>query len=123
MAWVYILLAGACETAWPLGFKYTNGFRQNLPAAFATFAVMCLSFWLMSKSIQHGLHVGTAYALWTGIGAAGTAALGITLFNEPKTPLRLFCLSLIILAVIGLKFAAPSTPTTTPSQTAQYSAD
>ena len=107
MAWIFLLLAGACEMAWPLGFKYTEGFTKERWAVAVTFGVMILSFWLMSLATGRGVHVGTAYAVWTGIGASGTAVLGMILFKEPRDVTRLACLGLIILGVMGLKFLSP----------------
>ena len=104
MAWLYLLLAGMCEMAWPVGFKYTNGFKTNAGVAVLTGAIMLLSFWLLSRATSRGIHIGTAYAVWTGIGAAGVALLGMTLFHEPRDMVRLACLGLIILGVVGLKF-------------------
>ena len=115
MPWLYLLLAGLCEMAWPLGFKYTNGFKTNGGAMALTFAIMALSFWFLAQATGKGIHVGTAYAIWTGIGAAGTAILGIMLFNEPKDLIRLFFLAMIVCGALGLKFltppAAPNSPT------------
>ena len=120
MAWFLLLLAGICEMVWPLGFNYTHGFKSNYPAIGLTFAIMILSFWLMAQATTRGIHVGTAYAVWTGLGAAGTAILAMLLFNEPKDAIRLICLSLIILGAIGLKFLSPppqSTPVADSSST------
>jgi quaternary ammonium compound-resistance protein SugE len=108
MAWIFLLLAGVCEMVWPLGFKYTNGFKTHLGFVAITFAIMILSFWLMSVATNRGIHIGTAYAVWTGLGAAGTAILGMILFNEPRDVIRISCLALIILGAVGLKFLAPS---------------
>src|SRR2546423_13575581 len=107
MAWALLLIAGACEMVWPLGFKYTNGFKQHYGAVFTTFAVMGLSLWLMSQATAKGIHVGTAYAVWTGLGAAGTAVLGIILFNEPRDLTRLACLALVICRGGGVEFLSP----------------
>jgi quaternary ammonium compound-resistance protein SugE len=107
MPWLYLLLAGACEMVWPLGFKYTHGFSRNHWATGCTFGVMILSFWLMSLATKQGVHIGTAYAVWTGLGAAGTAILGMILFNEPRDFLRIGLLSLIIIGAVGLKFVSP----------------
>jgi quaternary ammonium compound-resistance protein SugE len=109
MPWVFLLLAGFCEMVWPLGFKYTNGFSKNYWAVGGTFAVMVLSLYLMSLATkgQHGVHVGTAYAVWTGLGAAGTAALGMWLFHEPRDVMRIVCLGMIISGAVGLKFLSP----------------
>src|SRR5215208_5436124 len=107
MPWLYLLLAAMCEMSWPLGFKYTDGFKTNYPAIAATVIIMLLSFWLLSLATTRGIPIGTAYAVWTGLGAAGTTILGITLFHEPRDILRLACLALIILGVIGLKLRTP----------------
>src|ERR1700730_11606771 len=103
MAWFFLLLAGACEMVWPLGFKYTHGFKVHVPAMVLTLAIMTLSFYLMSVATAKGIPVGTAYAVWTGIGAAGTAILGMMLFNDPRDAIRITCLILIIIGAIGLK--------------------
>jgi quaternary ammonium compound-resistance protein SugE len=118
MAWVYLLLAGACEMAWPIGFKYTHGFRAHWPAVAGTMALMCLSFWLMSVATNKGIPVGTAYAVWTGLGAAGTAVLGMILFKESADAMRIACLALIILGVIGLKLHATASASTSASTSA-----
>jgi quaternary ammonium compound-resistance protein SugE len=107
MSWILLLLAGACEMIWPIGFKYTNGFKQNYPMVAVTMAIMILSFALLSQATSRGIHIGTAYAVWTGIGAAGTVVLGIILFHEPHDWIRLVCLGLIIVGVLGLKFLSP----------------
>ena len=107
MPWFYLLLAGACEMVWPVGFKYTHGFSRHYWAVGGTAAVMLLSFWLMSLATKGGIHVGTAYAVWTGIGAAGTALLGMLLYDEPRDWMRLTCLGLIIAGAVGLKFLSP----------------
>jgi quaternary ammonium compound-resistance protein SugE len=104
MGWIYLLLAGACEMVWPLGFKYTHGFRDHYWAIGGTVLVMITSFGLMSLATNRGgIAVGTAYAVWTGLGATGTVLLGMSLFHEPRDAWRLACLSLIILGVVGLK--------------------
>ena len=108
MPWTFLILAGACEMVWPLGFKYTRGFSMHYWAVAGTFALMILSFYLMSVATKQGIPVGTAYAVWTGLGAAGTAVLGIMLFHEPRDMLRLSCLTLIITGAVGLKFLAPA---------------
>lgn len=107
MPWMYLVLAGVCEMVWPVGFKYSAGFTRVWPTA-GTFACMLVSFGLLSLATRGGIHVGTAYAVWTGLGAAGTAALGIYLFHEPRDVLRLMCLGLIIAGVIGLKLLSKS---------------
>jgi quaternary ammonium compound-resistance protein SugE len=109
MPWLYLLLAAMCEMSWPLGFKMTNGFKSNTPAIAGTVIIMLLSFWFLSLATTRGIPIGTAYAVWTGLGAAGTTIIGITLFNEPRDVLRLSCLVFIILGAVGLKFFTPAT--------------
>ena len=121
MGWILLLLAGLCEMIWPIGFKYTNGFTTRYGLMALTMCVMILSFSLMSVATSRGIPVGTAYAIWTGIGAAGTAVLGMLLFHEPRDAFRLACLSLIILGAIGLKYhdsarAAVVPPSVVPAQ-------
>lgn len=106
MPWTFLILAGACEMIWPLGFKYTKGFSTHHWATALTFGVMILSLYLMSLATKH-VPVGTAYAVWTGLGAAGTVVLGMILFHEPRDWLRLTCLTLIIGGAVGLKFLSP----------------
>jgi quaternary ammonium compound-resistance protein SugE len=110
MSWPYILLAGVCEMVWPLGFKYTAGFKEHSWAIAGTFCVMLLSFWLMSRAIAEGMHIGTAYAIWTGVGAAGTTILGMLLFDEPRDIVRLACIGLIIAGAVGLKLFTNDEP-------------
>ena len=104
MAWLYLFLAGLAEVGWAIGLKYTDGFSRLMPSLF-TVAAMALSLALLGLALK-ALPVGTAYAVWTGIGAVGTAALGIYLFNEPATVARLTCIALIVCGIVGLKFAA-----------------
>ena len=104
MAWTYLLLAGLCEVGWAIGLKYTDGFSRPVPSIL-TIAAMAVSLGLLGLALKT-LPVGTAYAIWTGIGAVGTAALGIYLFSEPATTLRLACIGVIVIGIIGLKFAA-----------------
>jgi quaternary ammonium compound-resistance protein SugE len=104
MAWVYLVIAGIFEMVWAVGLKYTEGFTRLLPSA-ATIAAMVLSFVFLSQALK-SLPVGTAYAVWTGIGAAGTAVLGIVLFGESRDVLRILCLSLIVIGIIGLKLTS-----------------
>ena len=107
MGWTLLIAAGCCEMIWPIGFKYTNGFKQHFGVMALTLGVMTLSFALMSLASSRGIPVGTAYAVWTAIGASGTAVLGMTIYHEPHDLLRLVCLSLIILGAAGLKFRQP----------------
>lgn len=104
MAWTYLFLAGLCEIGWAIGLKYTEGFSRPVPSVL-TIAAMAISLGLLGLALKT-LPVGTAYAIWTGIGAVGTAALGIYLFSEPATALRLACIGVIVIGIIGLKFAS-----------------
>ena len=102
MTWFILFVAGLFEIAWAIGLKYSEGFTRLWPSVF-TIAAMITSMGLLSLSVK-SLPVGTAYAVWTGIGAVGTAILGIILFNESKDLLRLFFIFLIISGIIGLRF-------------------
>jgi quaternary ammonium compound-resistance protein SugE len=100
-AWLSLLVAGVMETGWAVGLKYTEGFSQLVPSV-VTIALMGGSFYFLSKSLE-SLPIGTAYAVWTGIGAVGTVILGIYLFGESRDLLRMLCLLLIISGIVGLK--------------------
>ena len=104
MAWLYLFLAGLLEVGWAIGLKYTEGFSRLFPSLL-TVSAMALSLALLGLALK-SLPVGTAYAVWTGIGAVGTAALGIILFSEPATASRLACIGLIVCGIAGLKFAS-----------------
>jgi quaternary ammonium compound-resistance protein SugE len=104
MAWVILLFAGLSEIGWAIGLKYTEGFTRPL-ATVLTVACMIVSVALLGLALKW-LPVGTAYAVWTGIGTVGTAILGIMLFAEPATALRLACIGLIVAGIVGLKLAA-----------------
>lgn len=106
MAWIYLILAGLFEIVWAVGLKYTEGFTRLLPTAI-TVSAMVISMVLLGLAVRD-LPIGTAYAIWTGIGAAGAAILGIILFAEPATALRIGSVALIIAGVIGLKLATLS---------------
>ena len=106
MEWVYLLVAGLFEVGWAIGLKYTEGFTKLGPSV-ATIIGMILSFGLLSLALRT-LPIGTAYAIWTGIGAVGTAVLGMVLFKEPADAARLVCIGLIVAGVIGLKLVSPS---------------
>ena len=101
MAWIALLVAGLLEIAWAIGLKYTEGFTRPLPSTL-TIAAMAASVALLGWAMKT-LPVGTAYAVWTGIGAAGTVILGIVLFGEPATLVRLACVGLIVAGIAGLK--------------------
>jgi len=103
MPWTLLFFAGLFEVAWAIGLKYTDGFSKLVPSAL-TIAAMVASVVLLGLAMKH-LPVGTAYAVWTGIGTVGTVILGIALMGDPATPLRLVCLSLIVLGIAGLKLA------------------
>lgn len=103
MAWFLLVIAGLLEIGWAIGLKYTEGFTRFWPTA-GTLAALVLSVSLLGLATRT-LPVGTAYAVWTGIGAAGTVIGGILLFNEPATAVRLACVGLIIAGIVGLKMA------------------
>jgi len=103
MSWWIVLCAGLFEVAWAVGLKYSAGFTRPW-ASLATLLALLVSLWLLSLALRH-LPLGTAYAVWVGIGVLGSALLGVLLFGETLTPLRLFSLGLIIAGVVGLKMA------------------
>ncbi|MGH9796370.1 MAG: quaternary ammonium compound efflux SMR transporter SugE [Candidatus Acidiferrales bacterium] len=104
MAWFYLLIAGLLEVAWAIGLKYTDGFKRLWPSMW-TVAAMVVSFYFLSQALRT-IPVGTGYAVWTGIGAVGTAALGIVLFSESAALPRLACIGLIVAGILGLKLTA-----------------
>ncbi|HVI31272.1 quaternary ammonium compound efflux SMR transporter SugE [Phenylobacterium sp.] len=106
MAWVILFVAGLFEIGWAIGLKYTDGFTRLVPTAFTAVSLVA-SMGLLGLAVR-SLPIGTAYAVWTGIGAVGTAVLGIVLFREPATALRLVCLGLIVAGILGLKFLTPA---------------
>ena len=99
--WLTLGIAGLLEVGWAVGLKYADGFTRPLPSAL-TLLAMVASMWLLAQAARQ-LPIGTAYAVWTGIGAVGTAALGMVLFGEPRTALRLTCIVLIVAGIVGLK--------------------
>jgi quaternary ammonium compound-resistance protein SugE len=101
MPWLYLLLAGLLEIGWAIGLKYTNGFTRLWPSV-GTVAAMAVSFFLLSLSLKT-IPIGTAYAVWTGIGAAGTAILGMIFFGESREVARILCLVMIVSGTVGLK--------------------
>jgi quaternary ammonium compound-resistance protein SugE len=105
MTWVLLVLAGLFEIGWAIGLKYTQGFTRVWPSI-GTILAMIVSLWLLGVAMKD-LPVGTAYAIWVGVGAVGTAILGILLFNEPASTLRIASLLLIVAGIIGLKLATP----------------
>lgn len=104
MAWLILFIAGLFETAWAIGMKYSNGFTKFWPSVFTIVSIV-ISMGLLAYSLKE-LPVGTAYAVWTGIGAVGTAILGIVLFGESKELARLFFVFLIIAGIAGLRIFA-----------------
>jgi quaternary ammonium compound-resistance protein SugE len=106
MAWILLLVAGLLEVGWAIGLKYTEGFTRLWPSVL-TLAAMAASVLLLGIAMK-SLPVGTAYAVWVGVGAVGTAILGIVLFAEPATAGRLVSLGLIVAGIVGLKLASPT---------------
>ena len=106
MAWVYLLLAGLFEIGFAIGLKYTEGFTRLWPSV-GTVVSAAISLWLLTQALRT-IPLGTAYAIWTGIGAVGVATLGVILFSESASPARLGCIALIIAGVVGLKLFSPA---------------
>jgi quaternary ammonium compound-resistance protein SugE len=105
MAWIWLAIAGLLEVAWAVGLKYTEGFTRPWPAAL-TVAAMAGSVYFLALAVRV-IPIGTGYAVWTGIGAVGVAVLGMILFGEPRTLLRVGCILLIVAGIAGLKLASP----------------
>ncbi|WED43648.1 quaternary ammonium compound efflux SMR transporter SugE [Legionella cardiaca] len=103
MAWLFLIMAGLFEVVWAVGLKYTEGFTRFAPSIL-TLSAMAISFLLLAQSLKT-LPIGTAYAVWTGIGAVGTVIYGLYFLGEPATVLRISCIGLIIVAIIGLKLS------------------
>jgi quaternary ammonium compound-resistance protein SugE len=106
MAWLVLFVAGLCEIGWAVGLKYTEGFSRPVPSLL-TAGAMIVSLVLLGFALKT-LPVGTGYAVWTGIGAVGTAILGIILFGESMDPMRLASIALIVAGLVGLKLATPA---------------
>lgn len=106
MAWIYLLVAGLMEVGWAIGLKYTDGFSRLWPTV-GTVAAMVISIAFLGLALRT-LPVGTAYAVWTGIGAVGVALLGIVLFGESAAIARLACIGLILAGIVGLKLVTPA---------------
>lgn len=104
MAWIYLTLAGIFEVAWAIGLKYTEGFTRLWPSLL-TALTMILSFGLLSQALKT-LPIGTAYAVWTGIGAVGTALIGMLVLGEPREAARIVCILLIVAGIVGLKLTS-----------------
>ncbi|MDN2583054.1 quaternary ammonium compound efflux SMR transporter SugE [Aquibium sp. ELW1220] len=105
MAWIYLFAAGLFEIGWAVGMKYTHGFTRLVPSLL-TLASMAVSLGLLGLALKT-LPLGTAYAIWTGIGTIGTVILGIVLFSEPADAVRLACIGLIVAGILGLKLVSP----------------
>ena len=104
MSWLVLFLAGICECGWAVGLKYAEGFTRLVPSA-VTLTAMTVSVVLLGLAVR-SLPLGTAYAVWTGIGAVGTALLGILLFGESASPGRLISLALVVAGLVGLKLSS-----------------
>jgi quaternary ammonium compound-resistance protein SugE len=105
-AWLFLIVAGLFEVVWAIGLKYTHGFTRLLPSVI-TVGAMTLSIYLLARALRT-IPVGTGYAVWTGIGAVGTALVGIWLLGEPRTAARLLAIAAIVGGIVGLKMASPS---------------
>lgn len=105
MAWVFLFLAGVLEVGWAIGLKYTQGFTKLWPSVL-TIGAMALSFFLLAQALRT-IPIGTGYAVWTGIGAVGTAIIGMLFLGEARDAGRLLCLLLIFTGIVGLKFLSP----------------
>ena len=104
MSWFYLVLAGLLEIVWAIGLKYTEGFTRLVPSVLVIIA-MVASIWFLALALRT-IPVGTGYAVWTGIGAVGTALLGIVLFAEPATAARLLSIGLIVVGIFSLKLVS-----------------
>ena len=106
MPWLHLIIAGLLEVAWAIGLKQTEGWTRLWPSVI-TALLMIASFFFLSLALR-SLPLGTAYAIWTGIGAVGTAVVGICVFGEPRTAARLACIVLIVAGIVGLKLTSSS---------------
>jgi quaternary ammonium compound-resistance protein SugE len=105
LAWALLLVAGLCEIGWAVGLKYTDGFTRPWPTTLVVTA-MVASVWMLAIALRT-IPVGTGYAVWTGVGAVGTAILGMVLFNESRDVARILCILLIVAGIVGLKLVTP----------------
>ncbi len=105
MKWLLLIIAGLFEVGWAVGLKYSQGFTKIIPSIF-TIVGMIASFYFLAAALKN-IPLGTAYAIWTGIGTVGTVILGIVLFKEPVDLIRLICIGLIIIGIVGLKLVSP----------------
>lgn len=103
-SWILLVIAGLLEVCWALGLKYTQGFTRLYPSIF-TLVTLALSMYLLSRASQN-LPIGTAYAVWVGIGSLGAAIFGVILLNEPISPARICFLGLLLVSIVGLKLTA-----------------
>ncbi len=108
MAWTYLLIAGVLEIGWAVGLKYSDGFTRPL-ASSLTIVAMIASMYLLALAARK-IPIGTAYAVWTGIGAAGAFVFGIWLFREPVTAVRIICVTMILAGIVGLRLSMPAAP-------------
>lgn len=106
MAWMWLLIAGVFEVVWAVGLKYTEGFTRLVPSVI-TVVAMGVSFVFLSQALK-SIPLGTAYAVWTGIGAVGTVILGMVLFDESRDFIRLVCIFVIVAGIAGLRLSAPA---------------
>ena len=104
MEWIYLMIAGLFECGWAIGIKYTGGFTKLVPSALTVLS-MVLSLWLLSLAMK-SIPVGTAYAVWTGIGAVGVVILGMLLFGESRDIARIICLAVIVSGIVGLNLVS-----------------
>ena len=104
MSWIILFFAGILEIGWAVGLKFTEGFTKTVPTIL-TISSMAVSMFLLGVAVKH-LPIGTAYAVWTGIGTVGTAILGILLFREPASAMRILCIAMIVMGILGLKFVS-----------------
>ena len=104
MSWILLVLAGLLEVVWAVGLKYSEGFTRPLPSV-VTVVAMLGSFWLLAAALK-AIPLGTGYAVWVGIGAVGTALVGMLVFREPATVARLLCIGLIVAGIAGLKLTS-----------------
>jgi quaternary ammonium compound-resistance protein SugE len=107
MAWLKLVIAGLLEVAWAIGLKYTQGFTRPVPSVLTLLAIVA-SMLLLADAAKT-LPIGTAYAVWVGIGATGAAVLGVILFREPLTPARALFLGMLVIAIVGLRLTSPKT--------------
>ena len=106
MGWVYLFVAGGFEIVWVVGLRYSDGLTRLWPSV-GTVAALSVSMVCLALALR-AIPIGTAYAIWTGIGAVGTAIIGMLLFHEPRDVVRLFCIFVIIAGIVGLKLSTPS---------------